>query len=209
MSRIKIIQPEEATGRLKEIYSKIEQQRGQIAEVHKIQSLRPEGIVKHRDLYMDIMFSKSQLSRAQREMVAVVVSVTNKCVYCASHHGSALNHYWKDDGKLSKLLADYTSAGLLPGSLPYVILQKNSPKTRGFQMSWISIKILGIRVLKMRLFWMPPWWFPTLISLTEWYLILGLHLKKMAGKIISIEYGRERIKTVSPLASLQETRTKT
>lgn len=117
MSRIKIIQPEEATGRLKDIYLKIEQQRGQIAEVHKIQSLRPESIVKHMDLYMEIMFSKSQLSRAQREMIAVVVSVTNKCVYCASHHGSALNHYWKNDGKLRKLLADYNLAGLLPEEL--------------------------------------------------------------------------------------------
>jgi alkylhydroperoxidase/carboxymuconolactone decarboxylase family protein YurZ len=79
MSRISIIQPEEATGRLKGIYDQLEKQRGQIAEVHKMQSLRPESIVKH----MEIMFSKSELSRAQREMMAVVVSVTNNCSYCS------------------------------------------------------------------------------------------------------------------------------
>lgn len=45
MSRIKILQPEVATGRLKEIYENLEKQRGQIAEVHKIQSLRPESVV--------------------------------------------------------------------------------------------------------------------------------------------------------------------
>ncbi len=117
MSRIKVIQPEEATGRLKEIYSGLEQQRGQVAEVHKIQSLRPESIVKHMDLYMEIMFSKSRLSRAQREMMAVVVSTANNCRYCASHHGSALNQYWKDDEKLKKLKTDYSSAGLLPEEL--------------------------------------------------------------------------------------------
>lgn len=107
MSRKSIIQPWEATGRLKDIYDQLEEQRGQIAEVHKIQSLRPESIVKHMELYMEIMFSKSELSRAQREMIAVVVSVTNNCSYCATHHGSALQHYWKDVEKLRKLKADF------------------------------------------------------------------------------------------------------
>ena len=78
MSRIQVIQPEDAEGRLKEIYTEIAQKRGQLAEVHKIQSLRPESIVKHIDLYMEIMFSKSELSRAQREMMAVVVSMANQ-----------------------------------------------------------------------------------------------------------------------------------
>lgn len=107
MARINIIKPAEATGRLKEIYDQLEQQRGQIAEVHKMQSLRPESIVKHMELYMEIMFSKSELSRAQREMMAVVVSIANNCSYCATHHGSALQHYWKDEEKLKQLKADY------------------------------------------------------------------------------------------------------
>lgn len=112
MSKIKVIQPEEATGRLKEIYDQLRLQRGQIAEVHKIQSLRPESIVKHIDLYMEIMFTKSDLSRAQREMIAVVVSVTNGCNYCAAHHGSALNHYWKNNEKLEQLKTDFTKTDL-------------------------------------------------------------------------------------------------
>lgn len=107
MSRINIIQPQVALGRLKEIYNQLEGQRGQIAEVHKMQSLRPESIIKHMELYMEIMFSKSELSRAQREMMAVVVSMANNCAYCATHHGSALLHYWKDDEKLKRLKADY------------------------------------------------------------------------------------------------------
>ncbi len=112
MPRIKFIDPVEAQGRLQEIYMDLEQSRGQIAEVHKIQSLRPESIVKHMELYMEIMFSKSDLSRAQREMMAVIVSVNNNCNYCSSHHGSALNHYWKDDEKLYKLKQDYREVGL-------------------------------------------------------------------------------------------------
>jgi len=103
MSHIKVIQPDEATGRLKEIYDELIDKRGKLAEVHKIQSLRPESIVKHIDLYMEIMFSKSELSRAEREMIAVVVSACNNCNYCQTHHAEALNNYWKNTDRINQL----------------------------------------------------------------------------------------------------------
>jgi uncharacterized peroxidase-related enzyme len=81
MARIRTISHAEATGRLKEIYGQLIQNRGKLAEVHQIQSLRPESIIKHMELYMEIMFSRSELSRAEREMMAVVVSVANGCAY--------------------------------------------------------------------------------------------------------------------------------
>ncbi len=112
MSKIKIIDYEESTGRLREIYDDIIQKRGKLAEVHKMQSLHPESIVKHMELYMEIMFSKSPLSRAEREMMAVVVSVTNACLYCRQHHAEALNHYWKNDERLKLLITDWKSAPL-------------------------------------------------------------------------------------------------
>jgi len=112
MSRIKVIQHEEATGRLKEIYDDLLKKRGKLADVHKIQSLRPESIVAHMDLYMEIMFSKSELSRAEREMIAVVVSVANGCEYCQTHHAQALNSYWKNDEKINRLRHDFENADL-------------------------------------------------------------------------------------------------
>lgn len=108
MSRIKVIQEDEATGRLKEVYAEIIQKRGKLAEVIKIQSLRPESIVKHIDLYMEIMFSKSQLSRSQREMIAVVVSAHNHCSYCVAHHSEALNNYWKNEKQTAMLSKDFS-----------------------------------------------------------------------------------------------------
>src|SRR6056297_3908660 len=112
MSRIKVIQHEEATGRLKEIYDDLVKKRGKLADVHKIQSLRPESIVAHMDLYMEIMFTKSELSRAEREMMAVVVSAANGCEYCQMHHAQALNHYWKNEKKVHSLRTDFEKAGL-------------------------------------------------------------------------------------------------
>lgn len=107
MARIKTIPFEQATGRLQEIYDDLVLKRGGIANVHTIQSLRPESIVKHMDLYLEIMYSKSELTRAEREMIAVVVSISNKCMYCQIHHATALNHYWKDDKRIEALVLDY------------------------------------------------------------------------------------------------------
>lgn len=128
MARIKVIEHEEATGRLLEIYNDLTKKRGKLADVHKIQSLRPESIIKHMDLYMEIMFSKSELSRAEREMIAVLVSTTNGCEYCQLHHKEALNHYWKDQNKTSSLSLDYKSIGLENRSLVLCEFAENLTK---------------------------------------------------------------------------------
>lgn len=112
MARIEVKQYDKATGRLKEIYDDLIKSRGKLADVHTIQSLRPESIVAHMDLYMEIMYSKSELSRAEREMIAVVVSKGNECIYCQTHHAQALNAYWKDDQKTEQLKADFRQLDL-------------------------------------------------------------------------------------------------
>ncbi len=104
MPRIKTIDYENSQGRLREIYDDLRSRRGKLASVHTIQSLRPESIVHHMDLYMEIMFSRSELSRAEREMMAVVVSVANGCSYCRNHHSQALNHYWRNEEKIAMLV---------------------------------------------------------------------------------------------------------
>jgi len=112
MAHIKVIEHEEAEGALKEIYDDLVKSRGKLASVHKIQSLHPETIVAHMDLYMKIMFGKSPLRRYQREMMAVVVSVCNNCLYCTTHHAEAVQHFWKDAGKVDQLIKDYTQLDL-------------------------------------------------------------------------------------------------
>lgn len=112
MTYIKVIQHEEAEGRLKEIYDDLVKKRGKLAEVHKIQSLNPESIMNHMDLYMTIMFGKSPLKRYQREMMAVIVSVNNSCEYCQVHHGHALNYFWKDPAKVAMLRKDFGQLAL-------------------------------------------------------------------------------------------------
>ncbi len=112
MAYIKVIEPDEADGKLKEIYDDLIKSRGKIANVHTIQSLNPESIVNHMDLYMTLMYGKSPLKRVLREMLGVVVSKANNCEYCQKHHLEAVQHYWKDEQKCQNFLNDFTTAEL-------------------------------------------------------------------------------------------------
>lgn len=112
MAYIQTLSYEEAGEELKAAYDNITGSRGKLAEVHKIQSLNPPALLAHMDLYLKVMFGKSPLKRYQREMLGVVVSVTNKCPYCIEHHRQALLFYWKDDDRTYRLIADPTGAAL-------------------------------------------------------------------------------------------------
>lgn len=112
MAYIDVIRTENAEGRLKEIYDELVKTRGKLASVHTIQSLNPESIVKHMDLYMHIMYGKSPLKRVVREMLGVVVSKANQCEYCQKHHLEAVLHYWKDQAKANLFLNDYRKVDL-------------------------------------------------------------------------------------------------
>jgi uncharacterized peroxidase-related enzyme len=81
MAWIKIVLPEEATGQLKEQYDAAIKRAGRIFNIVSLQSLNPRLLEASIELYKAIMFGPSSLSRAQREMIAVVVSKANDCFY--------------------------------------------------------------------------------------------------------------------------------
>ncbi len=110
MAYIEVIGHNEAQGRLAAIYEELLKKRGKLANVMLVHSLNPESLIAHMDLYMTIMFAQSPLSRPERELMAVVVSLLNKCTYCQQHHKTALGQYWKDDDRISRLLKDPYSA---------------------------------------------------------------------------------------------------
>jgi uncharacterized peroxidase-related enzyme len=109
MTWIQFIKEDEATGELVQIYNQIKNKRGKVSNIMKIQSLNPNIMKNHMDLYVNLMFGKSGLSREEREFIAVVVSVINNCEYCIKHHSESLNHYWKDRNKLDKFVKDFNS----------------------------------------------------------------------------------------------------
>lgn len=81
MAWIKVIREHEAEDSLKEFYEKHANSTGVVDNILKIHSLNPPSLEGHYQFYRTLMYGQSDLSRAQREMIAVVVSVTNKCHY--------------------------------------------------------------------------------------------------------------------------------
>jgi uncharacterized peroxidase-related enzyme len=81
MAWINIVPEDEATGRLKELYEKYREPRGGVDHILSIHSLNVKSMQTHFDLYAHLMRGRSDLSRAQREMIAVVASAANRCHY--------------------------------------------------------------------------------------------------------------------------------
>ena len=103
MSWIDEVEISAAEGRLAEVYAELIAKRGKVSNILKVHSLNPEALGSHLDLYMTLMFGKSGLSRAEREAIAVVVSATNDCTYCVTHHVEALRRYIDDPETLAML----------------------------------------------------------------------------------------------------------
>lgn len=81
MAWIKIIPEDEAEGVLKDLYEKYQEPWGGVDHIIKIHSLNPKSMKGHFDMYAHLMRGRSELSRIQREMIAVVASTVNDCHY--------------------------------------------------------------------------------------------------------------------------------
>ncbi|MFZ0544809.1 MAG: carboxymuconolactone decarboxylase family protein [Candidatus Promineifilaceae bacterium] len=81
MPWINVIPLEKARGTLKKEYEAALKRAGRIWHIVSIMSQNPRALKSSMDFYSAIMFGSSPLSRSQREMLAVVVSAVNHCVY--------------------------------------------------------------------------------------------------------------------------------
>jgi uncharacterized peroxidase-related enzyme len=81
MSWIRTIPRGQATGELKVEYEAAIQRAGKLFNILKVQSLNPASLRASMQLYLASMYGRSGLSRAEREMLATVVSGANQCFY--------------------------------------------------------------------------------------------------------------------------------
>jgi uncharacterized peroxidase-related enzyme len=69
-------------------------------------------MLRHRSAaYNAIMYAPGGLPRAERELGAMVVSVTNGCVYCTSVHAQRFEQLAKRSDTVEQVFDDPTSAG--------------------------------------------------------------------------------------------------
>ena len=78
---LRLIDEDEATGELKSQYEAAIGRAGKVFNIVKSMSLNPGVLGASMGLYKAIMFGPSELSRAERELLAVVVSCANYCHY--------------------------------------------------------------------------------------------------------------------------------
>ena len=81
MPYLRLIEVREATGDLKREYDAAIGRAGKVFNIVKAMCLRPAVLRHSMDLYKELMFGPSDLSRAERELLAVVVSRANDCHY--------------------------------------------------------------------------------------------------------------------------------
>lgn len=81
MAHVDIVTPDRAHGRLKRIYDDAVARAGKVYGILAVQSLAPAALDASIALYLATMKAPGALTRADREMLAVVVSRTNGCFY--------------------------------------------------------------------------------------------------------------------------------
>lgn len=78
---LRLIEEGEATGPLKDEYDAAIGRAGKVFNIVKAMSLNADTLRASLDLYRAVMFGASELTRAEREFLAVVVSRKNDCHY--------------------------------------------------------------------------------------------------------------------------------
>ncbi|WP_137388632.1 peroxidase-related enzyme [Rhodoligotrophos defluvii] len=109
------LQPEGPLGeRLEAYFAKCEEKLGFVPNVLKAYAFNSAKLQAFVDMYNDLMLGPSNLSKLEREMIAVAVSSVNHCYYCLTAHGAAVRQL-SDDPELGEMMAmNYRAADLDP-----------------------------------------------------------------------------------------------
>jgi uncharacterized peroxidase-related enzyme len=96
MAFINVVSPQQASGRLKKIYRRVQTADGQVDNVLQVHSLRPHTLEGHMAVYKAVLHHTGNLlPEWYLEAVGVLVSRLNGCNYCAGHHSAGLERLLK------------------------------------------------------------------------------------------------------------------
>lgn len=106
--------PEEAQlpSDLRGLFAKVRERLGFVPNVFRVYAFRPERLSAWFAHYRQLHQPTDHLSAADREMIAVVVSAANGCLYCLVAHGAALREELDDPVLGERVSYDWRRAGL-------------------------------------------------------------------------------------------------
>ncbi|AXS42312.1 peroxidase-related enzyme [Breoghania sp. L-A4] len=95
-------------------FKKCEEKLGMVPNVLKAYAFDEVKLRAFTDMYNDLMLGDSELSKLEREMIAVAVSSVNRCYYCLTAHGAAVRQYSGDPELGELMVMNYRVADLEP-----------------------------------------------------------------------------------------------
>jgi uncharacterized peroxidase-related enzyme len=114
IARLHVPDEEDVPDEVKELWAPPLEKLGFVPNVLRVFALRPRHLLGWWAYYEELLRGESGLTKAQREMIAVVVSVTNRCHYCIVSHTAALRKLTKDPDFVDRLATGYKYAELEP-----------------------------------------------------------------------------------------------
>ncbi len=97
---------------LKKLFAKARANLGFVPNVFVTYMVRPSHFSLWFNHFKEVMNGESELSRAEREMICLVVSAENHCLYCLVAHGAELRQLLNDPVAADRVAFDYRRAGL-------------------------------------------------------------------------------------------------
>jgi uncharacterized peroxidase-related enzyme len=99
---------------LQKLFAKARATLGFVPNVFRAYSFRPERLSAWFAHYRQLHVGTGNLDEAEREMIAVTVSMANRCLYCLVAHGAALRQALGDPVVADRITLDHRRAGLSP-----------------------------------------------------------------------------------------------
>lgn len=100
----------ELTERQQAYFATCEDKLGFVPNVLRAYAFAPEKLQAFADMYNDLMLADSNLTKLEREMIAVSVSSVNHCYYCLTAHGAAVRHLSGNPKLGEQLVMNYRAA---------------------------------------------------------------------------------------------------
>lgn len=91
-----------------------EEKLGLVPNVLKAYAFDEKKLRAFTHMYNDLMLGESNLTKLEREMIAVVVSAINRCFYCLVAHGQAVRQLSDDPSLGEMMVMNYRVANLDP-----------------------------------------------------------------------------------------------
>lgn len=95
-------------------FDKCESKLGFVPNVLVAHAFDPLKLRQFADVYNQLMMGESELSKLDREMIAVAVSARNRCHYCLVSHGQAVRQLSGDPMLGEALVMNHRVAALSP-----------------------------------------------------------------------------------------------